>query len=76
MFRVITKNHNKMEEINLKGQKDFEKMTIFFNKAINFDSYLITNVVKLVGLSLKFKMNSDENLLEYESKFIPGIFNP
>ena len=68
MFRVITKNSNKIEEINIKGQKDFEKMTVFFNKAINFDSYLITNVVKLVGLSIKFKMNSDENLLEYESK--------
>ena len=68
IFKVNTKNKDKIEELNVKGQKDFQKMTVFFNKAINFDSYLITNAVKLAGFALKFKMNSDENLMEFESK--------
>ena len=68
MYRVNTKNKDKIEEINVKGQKDFEKMTVFFNKAINLDSYLVTNIAKLAGYALKFKMNSDENLMEFESK--------
>ena len=54
--------------INIKNQKQIEKITIFFNKAINFDSLFITNVLKSAGYYLKFKLNSDENLMEFESK--------
>ena len=68
MYRVNTKNKDQVEKINRDGKKQFEKMTIFFTKAINFESYLITNLVKLAGFALKFKMNSDENLMEFESK--------
>ena len=68
MYRVNTKNRDKIEQINRDAQKQFEKSTIFFNKAINLDSYLVTNMVKMAGFALKFKLNSDENLMEFESK--------
>ena len=52
-----------------------EKFTIFFNQAINFDSYLITNAVKGIGYYLKYKLNSDDNLMEFESKQ-SSLLNP
>jgi acetyl esterase/lipase len=68
MCRVNTKNKDKIEQINRDAQKQFQKSTIFFTKAINLDSYLITNVIKMAGFAIKFKLNSDENLMEFESK--------
>ena len=64
--RIHAKNKDEIEKLNLEGLKQIEKFTVFFNKAINFDSYLITNVAKVAGYYLKFKFNSDENLMEFE----------
>ena len=64
-----------MKKIDIEGQKQLEKMTIFFNKVINFDSYFITNALKSAGYYLKFKLNSDENLMEFESKQ-SSLLNP
>ena len=68
VYRIHAKNKDESEKLNIEGQQKLEKMTIFFNKAINFDSYFITNVFKSAGYYLKFKFNSDENLMEFESK--------
>jgi len=75
IFRIHAKNKDEIERLNIEGQKQMEKLTIFFNKAINFDSYLITNAVKGIGYFLKFKLNSDENLMEFESKQ-SSLLNP
>jgi len=61
VYRIHAKNKDEIEKLNIEGQKQMENMTIFFNKAINFDSYLITNTLKVTGYYLKFKLNSDEN---------------
>ena len=68
VYRIHAKNKDEIEKLNIKNQKQIEKITIFFNKAINFDSLFITNVLKSAGYYLKFKLNSDENLMEFESK--------
>ena len=73
--RIHAKNKDEIEQLNLAGLKQMEKMTIFLNKAINFDSYLITNVFSAAGYYLKFKFNSDENLMEFESKE-SSLLNP
>ena len=73
--RIHAKNKDEIEKLNLEGLKQIEKFTVFFNKAINFDSYLITNVAKVAGYYLKFKFNSDENLMEFESKE-SALLNP
>ena len=75
IFRIHAKNKDEIERLNIEGQKQMEKFTIFFNKAINFDSYLITNAVKGIGYYLKYKLNSDDNLMEFESKQ-SSLLNP
>ena len=68
IIRVNTKNKDKIKEANIEGIKQIEKSSVYFNKCFNFDSYLITNALKLAGYAIKYKINSDENLMEYESK--------
>jgi len=68
VYRIHAKNKDEIEKLNIKGQKELEKIAIFFNKIINFDSFFITNALKSAGYYLKFKLNSDENLMEFESK--------
>ena len=68
MCRVNTKKKDEIEDLSIKGSKDLIKMSVFFNKAVNFDSYVITNLFKAAGFALKYKINSDENLMEFESK--------
>ena len=75
VYRIHAKNKDEIEKLNIEGQKQLEKMTIFFNKVINFDSYFITNALKSAGYYLKFKLNSDENLMEFESKQ-SSLLNP
>ena len=75
IYRIHAKNKDEIEKLNMEGQKQMEKFTIFLNKAINFDSYLITNAFKATGYFLKFKFNSDENLMEFESKE-SSLLNP
>ena len=75
IFRIHAKNKDEIERLNIQGQKQMEKITVFFNKAINFDSYLITNAFKGFGYFLKYKLNSDENLMEFESKQ-SSLLNP
>ena len=43
-----------------------EYMGVYINKAVN--SNLILSASKFTGLLMKFKMNSDKNLITYESK--------
>ena len=68
MSRVNTKNKHKLVEEHIKGQKDFEKMSIYFTKGIDFNSSLFYNAFKLTGYAIKYKTNTDENLMEFESK--------
>ena len=68
-------NKDEIEKLNIDSQNQLEKTSIFFNKAINFDSYIITNVAKITAYYLKFKFNSDENLMEFESKQ-SSLLNP
>ena len=66
--RIHAKNKDEIENLNIKNHKEIEKLMIFLEKAVDFDSYLITNAFKALGLYLKFKLNFDENLMEFESK--------
>ena len=75
IYRIHAKNKDEIEQLNAQNQKQLEKITVFFNKAINFDSYFITNAFKATGYYLKFKLNSDENLMEFESKE-SSLLNP
>ena len=75
IYRVHAKNKDEIEKLSINNHKNIENMTIFFNKAINFDSYLITNALKAAGYYLKFKLNSDEHLMEFESKE-SSLLNP
>jgi hypothetical protein len=68
VYRIHAKNKDEIENLNIKNHKEIEKLMIFLEKAVDFDSYLITNAFKALGLYLKFKLNFDENLMEFESK--------
>jgi hypothetical protein len=46
--------------------KKFENMGVYVNKAVN--SNLFVSASKFTGLLMKFTMNSDKNLITYESK--------
>ena len=72
---IHAKNKDEIEKLNLEGLKQMEKMTIFLNKAIIFDPFLIKNVFIATEYYLKFKFNSDENLMEFESKE-SSLLNP
>ena len=56
MYRVNTKNKDKLAELNFKMQKDFEKMTIYITKGLDLNSSIFYNAMKLTGYAIKFKM--------------------
>ena len=66
MFRVHSKNDEKIHEEFINMAKKMENMGVYVNKAVN--SNLILSASKFTGLLMKFKMNSDKNLITYESK--------
>ena len=66
MFRVHSKNDEKIHEEFINIAKKMENIGVYVNKAVN--SNLILSASKFTGLLMKFKMNSDKNLITYESK--------
>ena len=66
MFRVHSKNDEKIQEEFVNMNKKMENFGVYVNKAVN--SNLILSASKFTGLLMKFKMNSDKNLITYESK--------
>ena len=66
MFRVHSKYDDKIQEEFLNIAKKMEDMGVYFTKAVN--SNLLLTASKFTGLLMKFKMNSDKNLITYESK--------
>ena len=66
MFRVHSKNDEKIQEEFVNMNKKMENLGVYVNKAVN--SNLILSASKFTGLLMKFKMNSDKNLITYESK--------
>ena len=66
IFRVHSKNDDKIHEEFINMAKKFENMGVYVNKAVN--SNLFVSASKFTGLLMKFTMNSDKNLITYESK--------
>ena len=66
MVRVHSKNDDKIQEEFINMAKKMENMGVYVNKAVN--SNLLLSASKFTGLWTKFKMNSDKNLITYESK--------
>ena len=66
MVRVHSKNDDKIQEEFINMAKKMENMGVYVNKAVNAN--LILSASKFTGLWTKFKMNSDKNLITYESK--------
>ena len=66
IFRVHSKNDDKIHEEFINMAKKFENMGVYVNKAVN--SNLFVSAIKFTGLLMKFTMNSDKNLITYESK--------
>ena len=66
MFRVHSKNDEKIQEEFINMAKKMENMGVYVNKAVN--SNLLLSASKFTGLLMKFKINSDKNLITYESK--------
>jgi acetyl esterase/lipase len=67
MFRVNSKDLEKVKEEYKKANDGMNNMTIFMDK-VNFNSNMFVNATKVVGTAIKYKMNSDENLRIYETK--------
>ena len=66
MVRVHSKNDDKIQEEFINMAKKMENMGVYVNKAVN--SNLLLSASKFTGLWTKFKINSDKNLITYESK--------
>ena len=67
MFRVNSKDLEKVKEEYKKANDGMANMTIYMDK-VNFNSNMLLNVTKVVGTAIKYKMQSDENLRIYETK--------
>ena len=61
MFRVHSKNDDKIHEEFINLAKKMENMGVYVNKAVN--SNLLLSASKFTGILMKFKMNSDKNLI-------------
>ena len=66
MYRVHTKNDDKIKEEFDNLEKKNEKTTVYVSKAV--DSNLLLSASKFTGLLMKYTMNKDKNLIAYESK--------
>ena len=66
MFRVHSKNDEKIKDEFSNMVKKMEKTTAYINKAVNQN--LLLSASKFTGLLMKFSMNTDKNLIPYESK--------
>ena len=68
MFRVHSKNDEKIREEFANLTKKMEKTTVYMNKAVSQDQNLLLSASKFIGMLMKFSMSKDKNLLTYESK--------
>ena len=66
IYRVHSKNDEKVKEEFYNLKKKMEKTTVYINKAVNQN--LLLSASKYTGLLMKFTMTKDKNLLTYESK--------
>ena len=66
MFRVHSKNDEKIKEEFSNMTKKMEKTTVYVNKAVNQN--LLLSASKYTGMYMKFTLNKDKNLITYESK--------
>ena len=66
MFRVHSKNDEKIKQEFSNLVKKMEKTTAYVNKAVNQNLFLSAS--KFTGLLMKFTINKDKNLIPYESK--------
>ena len=66
MFRVHSKNDEKIKEEFSNMTKKMEKTTVYVNKAVNQN--LLLSASKYTGMYMKFTLNKDKNLIIYESK--------
>ena len=66
MFRVHSKNDDKIQEEFNNMAKKMENVGLYVNKAVN--SNLLLSASKFTGLLMKIKLNSDKNFITYESK--------
>ena len=66
MFRVHSKNDDKIKEEFFNLAKKMERTTAYINKAVNQN--LILSASKFTGLLMKYTVNKDKNLVAYESK--------
>ena len=66
IYRVHSKNDEKVKEEFYNLKKKMEKTTVYINKAVNQN--LLLSAGKYTGLLMKFTMSKDKNLLAYESK--------
>jgi hormone-sensitive lipase len=68
MYRVHTKNDDKINEEFFNLKKKNERTSVYVSKSVNPSSNLLLSASKFTGLLMKFTMNSDKNLMTYESK--------
>ena len=67
LFRVNCKDLNKIKEEYKKQNDDISNMTVYMNK-VDLNSNMFSNLTKVAGAAIKYKINSDENLRIYEMK--------
>ena len=68
MFRVHSKNDDKVNEAFYNLKKKNERTSVYISKSVNSNSNLLLSASKFTGLFMKFTMNTDKNLMDYESK--------
>ena len=68
MYRVNSKYIDIVQEEGNKMGDAIENVTVFFNKGVDADANIFKNIGKGTGLLMKFAVNSDDNLMLYESK--------
>ena len=67
LFRVISNKSDKIRENSEKMKNTINKVTLLFNKALDKDSYFVTNLLRATGMAIKFKLNKDPEI-NYEAK--------
>ena len=73
-FRVNYKDLNKIKE-EYKKQNDETTNSTYYMKKFDSNSNIFTNITKVAGTAIKYKLNSDENLKIYEMKESKLLYN-
>ena len=66
LYRVHSKNDDKVKEEFFNRTKKMEATTMYVSKAVK--SNLLLSANSFIALLMKFKINPDKNLIIYESK--------